>query len=107
MSLLPAILSLIVAAAGWHYLFYSRAAHRLGAVEPAPLNRRRILLRRINAVFMLLLGVFFFAGNYTVQEQPPSKAFAIVWLVVAALLIMITILALVDLRLTMKLRRRP
>ena len=30
MRYLPGILSLLIAVAGWHYLFYSRAAHRLG-----------------------------------------------------------------------------
>ena len=41
---LGAIFSLLTAAAGWHYLFYSRAAHRLGVIEDAALNERRVML---------------------------------------------------------------
>jgi hypothetical protein len=54
---------------------------------------------------MLLLGVCFFAGFHTVDWDQPSEAFLLVWLAVFILLGCIVVLALIDLRLTMKLRR--
>jgi hypothetical protein len=49
-------LCLMIAAAGWYYLFYSRAAHRLGAIEAADANRWRVLLRRCNGLLMMALA---------------------------------------------------
>src|SRR4051794_41753592 len=46
-SPLPAILALLTGVAGWFYLFFSRAAHRLAGVEDDRLNRRRVRLRPI------------------------------------------------------------
>lgn len=103
------IFSLLTAAAGWYYLFYSRAAFRLQAIEEARLNARRVMLRRAGGTMMLLLGVFFFLGF---QEGLGARAFLWVWLTVLFLLGAIVVLALYDVRLTWKLRqdrwnRRP
>jgi Na+/H+ antiporter NhaD/arsenite permease-like protein len=103
---LPGIFALVVAATGWFYLFYSTAAQGLTAAEPQPANRRRVRLRRVGGVVMLLLGFSFYAGFYAVQWDPPGRDFALVWLAVTVLLMILVVLALVDLRLTMKLRRR-
>ena len=105
MQTLAGIFSLLVAAAGWYYLFYSRAAHRLESIEQEALNRRRIAYRRVGGVLMLLLGVCFFAGFNTVDWDPPTVSFMLIWLAVFVLLGCIVILAMIDLRLTIKLRR--
>jgi drug/metabolite transporter (DMT)-like permease len=102
---LAGIFALLTGAAGWFYLFYSRAAHRLSGIEDQRLNARRIALRRVGGVAMLLLGGFFFAGFYAL-EDPHHKpaAFLAVWLSVFALLVILVVLALVDVGLTRRLR---
>ena len=81
------------------------AAHRLAAFENLELNRRRILLRRIGGGAMFLLGVAFFAGFELMDHQKPVL-FALTWMGVALLMLFIVVLGLIDLRLTMRLRRR-
>lgn len=102
MTALIDIFSLLTAAAGWYYLFYSRAAQKLQAVEEKRTNARRVLLRRAGGAIMLALGVLFFAGF---QEGLPDGAFLGIWLGVLALLGAIVLLALYDVRLTWKLHR--
>jgi hypothetical protein len=100
------IFALLTGAAGWFYLFYSRAAHKLSEIEDERLNQKRILLRRIGGVAMLLLGACFFAG-FSGLEDPrwPAAAVMGVWLGVFALLLVIVILAMIDVRLTYRLNR--
>lgn len=105
-SILPGIFSLLVAAAGWYYLFYSRAALRLGGIESADINARRVRLRRIGGGLMVLLGAAFFIGFYSVDWEMPTSAFMAAWLAVLVLLGAIVVLALIDMRLTLKMRRR-
>jgi Na+/H+ antiporter NhaD/arsenite permease-like protein len=96
------IFSLLTAAAGWHYLFFSRAAQKLERVEGESVNRARVILRRAGGAVMMSLGVLFFAGC---QALPP-RALAAVWLGVLLLLASLVVLALVDVRLTWKLKDR-
>lgn len=103
---LPGIFSLLVAGSGWFYLFYSRAATRLQGLEEQALNRRRVRLRRVGGFSMFLLGVAFFAGSYTFDETKQPTPFVVSWLVVLLLLMVLTVSALLDLRITMQLRRR-
>lgn len=103
---LPAIFALLAGAAGWYYLFYSRAAHALRSVEGERTNNQRQRLRRINGVMMLLLAVAFFAGFRTVDEKRTPIAFLLIWLAALMLLAIIVTLAMVDLRLTLKIRDR-
>lgn len=107
MQYVAGIFALIAAAAGWFYLFYSGAAKRLAGIEDQRLNTRRVALRRLGGVAMFLLGAFFFAGFYAFEDpkQKPA-AFLAVWLIVFALLIVIVVLAMIDLRLTRQLRAR-
>jgi len=105
-KVIGAIFSLLTAAAGWHYLFYSRAAHRLGAIEEPASNARRVRLRRANGVVMILLAVCFLVGFYTVDAEVQPAAFMAVWVAVFALLLAVVCLAFADLRLTWKLRER-
>ena len=50
MNFLPAIFALLVAAAGWYYLFYSKAAIGLRGIEDDRQNRLRVRLRRLRQV---------------------------------------------------------
>lgn len=106
MLYLAGILALLTGAAGWFYIFYSRAAHRLSAIEDQRLNDRRVALRRVGGVAMLLLGGFLFAGFYRLDQPIDSPgSFLAIWLTVFVLLIVIVILGMIDLRLTYRLRR--
>lgn len=101
-------LSLLIAIAGWHYMFYSRAARRLEKVEDPRVNLSRIRLRRVNGGVMLLMAVAFFIGSQG-WLQASAAGFIVVWLIVLALMLLILLLAMLDLRLTWKLhlaRRR-
>ena len=102
MAVVVDIFSLLTAVAGWYYLFYSRAAQRLEAIEEAKINVRRVMLRRVGGGIMLLLAVCFCAGF---QEGLSNAVFLRVWLAVLVLLGAIVALALYDVRLTWKLHR--
>src|SRR5436190_3330462 len=107
MSPLTTVFSLLIGAAGWYYLFYSRAAARLAGVEDQALNVRRQRFRRFGRFVMLLLAVGIFAGFNTVDPHASAQAFILVWFGVFVLLFVIVILAMLDLRLTWRLRHRP
>ena len=104
-AVIQGLFALSVAATGWYYMFYSRAASRLGEIENESLNRRRVCLRQVGGFFMLLLGICFFAGFYTVDQESPTLAFIAVWTAVCVLVMIVLILGLADLRLTWRLRR--
>jgi drug/metabolite transporter (DMT)-like permease len=106
MHAFTSIFSLLVAAAGWYYMFYSRAASNLTGIEDEQLNHRRQRLRQIGGFVMLLLAVALFAGFHTVDAKTSAQAFLLVWMAVFLLLMTIVLLAMVDLRLTWKLRHR-
>ncbi len=103
---LTTLFALLAAAAGWHYMFYSKSAARLSAIEAAGPNRWRARLRRLNGFAIFLLGIFFFAGFHAVKLDPPSRAFFLVWSAVFGLLVLIVLLALTDVGLTLKLKRQ-
>lgn len=103
---MPAIFALLAGAAGWYYLFYSKAAHGLRSVEGERVNNQRLCCRRVNGLMMLLLAVAFFAGFRTVDEKKSPVAFLLIWLAALVLLAIIVVLAMVDLRLTLKIRDR-
>ncbi|HEX3357639.1 MAG TPA: hypothetical protein VHS31_11770 [Tepidisphaeraceae bacterium] len=103
MTHLPAIFALLVLAAGWYYIFYSSAAHRLSGVEDLRLNAVRIRLRRVNGIVMMMLAVSFYAACYTVNDaRSASWVFISIIVLMAAMLV----LALIDLQLTKRLRAR-
>jgi UDP-N-acetylmuramyl pentapeptide phosphotransferase/UDP-N-acetylglucosamine-1-phosphate transferase len=103
---LPAILSLLTGVAGWFYMFYSKAAEGLGHVEEQRINNHRIRLRRVGGAVMLVLAALMYIGWYAVSLDPPTLAAAGVWLAVLVLLALLSVLAMVDMRLTLRLRRR-
>lgn len=100
------ILALMVAGSGWYYMFYSRAAHRLEAIENRRINLSRIRCRRASGGLLSLMGVLIFAGSQR-QFDPEShpRSFILIWLAVMVLLLVVVILAMIDLRLTLKLRQ--
>lgn len=107
MPVLAAILALLTGVAGWFYMFHSRAAAGLIEVEDRALNARRVRLRRIGGFVMLALGAMFYvAAAATEGEGRPGLLFVIGWLSVMCLLAALVVLALVDVRLTLRLRRR-
>ena len=103
-TLLPTLFALLVAAAGWFYMFYSRAAHSLSGVENDARNLRRIRLRRVGGFMMFLLAVTFFVGFQPYVWQSDVAALG-VWTLVMVLLLAIVVLGLIDLRLTWQLRK--
>ena len=105
MDTLLAIFALLIAAVGWYYLFYSRAAARLEGVEDDRTNRLRGRLRRANGIIMLLMAVGIAVATYRFDMERMPTEFGITWLAVMLLLLVSVILALIDVRLTLKLRR--
>jgi hypothetical protein len=106
MQPLFAILALLIAAVGWYYLFYSRAAERLEALEEQQTNRRRGILRRINAIVMLLMALGIALGAFKFNPDSNRSEYFLTWALVMLLLPVSVSLALIDLRLTMKLREQ-
>jgi hypothetical protein len=105
MQSLSTILALLIGIAGWYYLFYSRAAHKLEGVESKRLNRMRVGLRRVGGLVLLLLAPMFFAGFHTVDADVSPNAFVVIWLAVMLLLGVNVLLAMVDVVLTWKISR--
>jgi cytochrome bd-type quinol oxidase subunit 2 len=106
MEIFTSLFSLAVAGVGWYYMFYSRGAVNLHGIEDETLNHRRQVLRRIGGFVLLLLGVAMFAGFHSVDSATSAQAFVLVWMSVFVLLLVVLLLAMADLRLTWKLRRR-
>lgn len=104
-SALLGLFALVVMASGWYYLFYSRAAEGLGKIEGRPANVWRVRLRRIGGLVIMLLGGMLYIGFFGVSWDPPTEAFATVWLVVFMLLAAAVVLALADVYLTRRIRR--
>ena len=105
MHTMPAIFALIVGALGWYYLLYSRATERLERVEDQRSNRMRGLLRRSNAIVMLLMALGIAFGTYKFDGPGMEREFIATWAAVMMLLLVAVVLAMIDLRLTIKLRR--
>ena len=105
MRTLPAIFALLVGAIGWYYLFYSRAVSRLGGLEEQRSNRLRGLLRRINAILMLLIALGIAVAMYKFDRRGFENQFVVTWSAVMLLLLAVMVLGLIDVRLTWKLRR--
>jgi len=104
MRTMLSIFALLVAAVGWYYLFYSRAAERLEGIEENRANRLRGILRRTNAIIMLLMAVGIALGTIRMDQLTPQQ-FILTWSGVMMLLFIAVVLALIDVRLTLKLRR--
>lgn len=105
MTYLPAILSTLIAAAGWYYAFYSPAARRLGGVEAPAANRRRVRLRQVNGVAMIVLGGGLYLLLAALENRWRPTTILLLFAIVLFLLLLIGVLAMVDLRLTVRLRQ--
>lgn len=102
--LLPGILAVFVATVGGYYLLVSPAGSELAEFEAQHLNRLRRKMRRGGGLAMLLLS----AALFTLFAAAEREAFATMrWALVGvmAVLFVLMVLALVDVRLTQKLRR--
>jgi hypothetical protein len=113
MQLLAGILSLLIAAAGWYYMFYSRAAQNLSAIEAREANRKRVTLRRINGFTMVVLAIVLYIGvaalartDASGNSLPNVKLFLGMMVVLLVLIVILLVLGLMDLRLTHDLRKR-
>jgi Na+/H+ antiporter NhaD/arsenite permease-like protein len=103
-TFLPAMFSLLVATAGWFYMFYSRAAHNLHEFENDARNLRRIRLRRVGGFVMFLLAIAFFILFQPYVWKSSATVMGMLALVML-LLLAIVVLGLIDLRLTWLLRK--
>ena len=106
MKVLIAIFAVLIAGVGWHYAFYSVAGLRLAALEARVNNRTRVLMRRAGGLSMLAMGVLFYLGFEAVRPEVSPRWFVAIWAAVLLLLIATIVLALLDLRLTRRLRQR-
>jgi hypothetical protein len=102
-----ALFALLTGVAGWHYLFFSRAAARLAGIEEQRLNDRRMRLRRVGGAVMVALAILFYAGFNAVRPFEQPEAFVAIWAGVFLMLALIMVLALIDIRLTWRMRHGP
>ena len=105
MQILAGSLSLLIGAAGWYYLFYSRAAQGLSGVEQERVNLRRVRLRRVGGCVMILLAIVFYVCCVALIRRQ-IRLFAGTMFGVLLLMGTILVLGLMDLRMTRNLRRR-
>ena len=103
MDWLPGIFAVIVAAAGWYYLFYSQAAIKLQGVEQTAQNRLRVRLRRVGGLVILLLAASFYAMFVMLRRERLAAAGALL-LLVMVLMCVVMVLGLIDLRFTHRMR---
>ena len=106
MGAVSAIFSLLVAAAGWYYMFYSRAATNLQGIEEQRLNRWRQRLRQTNGAVVMLLAIGVFALTNKFEPTSSPAIAACILMAVMVLLAIMMLLGLLDLRLTWRLRHR-
>ena len=100
------ILALMVAGSGWYYMFYSRAAHRLEKLEDQRINVSRIRCRRAAGALLSLMGILIFVGSQPrFEPHTHPRVYISIWTAVMFLLLLVVVLAMIDLRLTLKLRR--
>src|SRR5579859_4945661 len=96
----------MVAGSGWYYLFYSRAAYRLGKLEDQRINLSRIRCRRAAGGLLSLMGILIFIGSQpSFEPHAHPRIYISIWIAVMFLLLAVVVLAMIDLRLTLKLRR--
>lgn len=101
-SIVPTILSLLCAAAGWYYLMHAGHAERLGEFERPADNKLRIRLRRWGGAGLVLIAVAFYVGFRIADLRGNPIAIMLCLSAVVILLPFVLFLAYVDLRLTRK-----
>lgn len=101
-----AILALLTGIAGWYYLFYARGVQKPpGLVDPR-LTARRMVLRKVGGGIMLLLGIGLYLGFWAADDASHPFWFVAVWVAVLVLMAALIVLALIDIRLTVRIRRQ-
>jgi hypothetical protein len=106
MGYLTAGFALLVAAAGWYYMFYSQAAQRLAAIEDPVLNHRRVRMRKLCGLAMTLLAVCFSLLIWTIEPKTSPISAILLLSAVFVLLAVVIYLALLDVRLTRQLHEK-
>jgi hypothetical protein len=101
-NIIADILAFVCGAAGWFYMFYSKAAVKLTGIEPEKRNSLRLTLRRVCGGALFVLGADFILFNAVDPKRNPGM-FMGVLLAALLLLLVVVVLAFVDLRLTLKL----
>lgn len=100
------IFALACGVAGWFYMFYSNAAHKLAALESPAHNALRIRLRRICGAALVLLGIGFYIGFNSIDDRRNPGLYLAVWVASILLLLLIVALVATDIHLTRALRRK-
>lgn len=98
------LVSVTTAIAGVYYLLRPIAEDDAADFEEGRLQVRRVRYRRVGGAAMTGLGILLYVGTHMPDAAERPRVFLNVWLGVLALLGMIVILALVDLRITLRLR---
>ena len=104
MSPLPAIFSLLIAAAGWFYVLHASRAKHLTMFENNRDNKLRIRLRQVCGGTIMTLAVLFYVAYLLAERKASPAGLAVCLLLIVAGLPVILFLAWVDLRLTRKMR---
>lgn len=103
-QIIPTVFSLLCAAAGWYYLMHAGSAAKLGEFERPADNQMRIRLRRWGGILMVLIAAAFYIGFRVADAEGNGVVVAVCMLAVVVLLPIVLLLALVDMRLTRKMR---
>lgn len=101
-----AILALLTGIAGWYYLFYSRGVQTPSGLADPHLAARRIFLRKVGGGIMLLLGIGLYLGFWAADEASHPVWFIVIWVAVLVLMAALIVLALIDIQLTVRIRRQ-
>lgn len=101
--MIPGIFAVLLATIGGYYVFVSPAASRLAEFEDARTNRLRVRLRQAGGITMILISASIFAIDFGYNSK--SRWTMLIALAAVFILLMtLMILALIDIRLTQKLR---
>lgn len=91
---------------GWHYVLFSTAARKMSGIECPKANVTRVRLRRVGGLFMAAAAAALFELASRLQSNLPDASCAYLLLGVLLLLFFTSLLALIDLRLTLSLKRQ-
>jgi hypothetical protein len=103
-QIIPTIFSLLCAGAGWYYLMHAGSAAKLGSYERPADNLLRIRLRRWGGILLVMIAIAFYIGFRVADADGNGVVVALSMLTVIVLLPIVLLLALVDMKLTRKMR---
>lgn len=91
----------MVALFGLHYLLGTAPAPLEGVENPTRLSRRH-RLRHVGGVLLMLMAAMLILGMRIIQPQTHPILFLITWAMIAGCLMAVCILAIADVRLTLR-----